>query len=166
MTMDKNWFCEQVRLLKNSLYNTAYHILQSHADAEDALQDTLYKAYSNLHTLKDPGKCKAWMFKILINTCYEILRRKKDICSIDAYAEILPSKSMDIPLSVAVRQAIQELDETYRSVVILYYFEDFSVKEIAEILGITSIAVKKRMSRARQKLKESLQEVQEFYESV
>lgn len=166
MVLDKSWFCESVQIYQNSLYNTAYHMLRNRADAEDALQDTLYKAYSNLHRLKDPEKCKAWMFKILVNTCYEMLRSKKEVCSIEDYTEILPSKEMDISLSIAVKQAIRSLDETYRSVVLLYYFEDFSVKEIAEILGITGIAVKKRLSRARQQLKDQLQEVQQPYEYV
>lgn len=163
MVQDKNWFCDQVQTYRGSLYNTAYHMLQNHADAEDAMEDAIYKAYINLHKLKDPEKCRAWLFKILVNTCYEMLRSKRDSVSIDDYAEVLPSRETDLSLALTIRQAVRSLDEDYRSVVLLYYFEDFSVKEIAGILGITGIAVKKRLSRARQRLKEQLQEVQDFY---
>lgn len=68
MTMDKKWFGDMVHIYQKELYRLAFHILKNKEDAEDALQETLYRAYSHLGQLKNPEYFKTWMVRILLNT--------------------------------------------------------------------------------------------------
>lgn len=79
MTIDKKWFTSQVQEYQDELYRLSYHILRNKENAEDALQEALLRAYSNLWQLKKPEYFKTWMTKILMNTCFDIQRKQKII---------------------------------------------------------------------------------------
>lgn len=156
MTIDKEWFCTMVQLYQNDLYRLAYHILNNKEDAEDALQETLYRAYSNLENIRHPKYFKTWITRILLNTSFEIQKKRKPYLDIEDYAETLGDTEKDSITALMMEKTISELDEKYQKVILLYYYEDFNIKEISKILDISILNVKQRLSRSRKMLKEIL----------
>ena len=145
---------------ERQLYSTAKTILYSDQDCADAIQDTIVKAFSKIQTLKNDKYAKTWLIRI--NECYTILRKSSKLTSLDMMDE--QTKAEDIMMTKAkadyseLYQAINALKEELRLPVILYYIEDFNIREIAQILDITEGAVQKRLARARGKLRCNLRE--------
>lgn len=143
---------------ERQLYATAKTILMNDQDCADAIQETIVKAFSKIQTLRNDKYAKTWLIRILINECYTFLRKSSRLVSLEEMnekAEIEADKKTDYS---DLYRAVNSLKEELRLPVILYYIEDFSVKEIAQILEITEGAVQKRLARARGKLKRDLQE--------
>ena len=157
MTMDKKWFGDMVHIYQKELYRLAFHILKNKEDAEDALQETLYRAYSHLGQLKNPEYFKTWMVRILLNTAFEMQKKRKNNLDLDEYNDVI-GKSEDITTKIMLETVIREMDEKYQYVIFLYYYENYSVKEISEILNVSVMNVKQRLSRSRKILKEKLSE--------
>lgn len=157
MTMDKKWFGDMVHIYQKELYRLAFHILKNKEDAEDALQETLYRAYSHLGQLKNPEYFKTWMVRILLNTAFEMQKKRKNNLELDEYKDVI-GKSEDITTKIMLETVIREMDEKYQYVIFLYYYENYSVKEISEILNVSVMNVKQRLSRSRKILKEKLSE--------
>lgn len=128
----------------------AKSIVGKDEDVADALQETILKAYKSIHSLREPKFFKTWIFRILINECNTILssRSRTVVCS-----ELLASSShSDDYDKVDLREAVDRLDEKQRIVVILHYFEDLPLRQVASVLDISESAVKMRLSRARDTL--------------
>lgn len=148
----KNWFCDNIKNLENGMYRLSYSILKNEEDAKDAVQEAIYNAYKNLETLKDKRKFKSWIYKIVTNTSFEILRNKKNY--IDIEQENIPAEKIDIDTNLTLWKAVQGLEQPYRTTITLFYYEDMSIKEISEITGSKVDAIKKQLSRGRDKIKE------------
>ena len=146
-----------VHIYQKELYRLAFHILKNKEDAEDALQETLYRAYSHLGQLKNPEYFKTWMVRILLNTAFEMQKKRKNNLELDEYKDVI-GKSEDITTKIMLETVIREMDEKYQYVIFLYYYENYSVKEISEILNVSVMNVKQRLSRSRKILKEKLSE--------
>lgn len=158
MFYTKDWFSNNVKLCQTGLYSLAISMLRNEEDAKDAVQETLYKAYDNLSTLKEPEKFKPWIMKILTNTAYEMLRKRKYTLNIDEYSNIPENaNSIDLSTKITLWQAVESLNMNQRTVLILFYYESLSIKEISKVLGISQSAVKKRLSRGRMKLRQLLE---------
>lgn len=148
----KNWFCDNIKNLENGMYRLSYSILKNEEDAQDAVQEAIYNAYKNLETLKDKRKFKSWIYKIVTNTSFEILRNKKNY--IDIEQENIAAEKIDIDTNLTLWKAVQGLEQPYRTTITLFYYEDMSIKEISEITGSKVDAIKKQLSRGRDKIKE------------
>ena len=148
----KNWFCDNIKNLENGMYRLSYSILKNEEDAKDAVQEAIYNAYKNLETLKDKRKFKSWIYKIVANTSFEILRNKKNY--IDIEQENILAEKIDIDTNLTLWKAVQGLEQPYRTTITLFYYEDMSIKEISEITGSKVDAIKKQLSRGRDKIKE------------
>lgn len=151
--MTKEELGELILASERQLYATAKSILVNDQDCADAIQEAIVKAFSKIHTLEKDRFAKTWLIRILINECYNIARRggmseQWD----DAYAEYIV-KHEDYRDYSELYRAVNDLKEELRVPVILYYMEEFSVKEVAQILDISEGAVQKRLARARAKLK-------------
>lgn len=143
---------------ERQLYSTAKTILKNDQECADAIQETIAKAFSKLDTLRNDSYAKTWLIRILINECYTLLRKSRKLVSLEgmsAAAEMEAEQKQDYS---DLYRAVNSLKEELRMPVVLYYIEDFNVKEIAQILEITEGAVQKRLARAREKLKRILQE--------
>lgn len=143
---------------ERQLYSTAKTILKNDQECADAIQETIAKAFSKLDTLRNDSYAKTWLIRILINECYTLLRKSRKLVSLEgmsAAAEMEADQKKDYS---DLYRAVNSLKEELRMPVVLYYIEDFNVKEIAQILEITEGAVQKRLARAREKLKRILQE--------
>ena len=147
---------------ERQLYSTAKTILNSDQDCADAIQDPIVKAFSKIQTLKNDKYAKTWLIRILINECYTILRKSSKLTSLDVMDEQTKAEKIMMTKEKAdyseLYQAINALKEELRLPVILYYIEDFNIREIAQILDITEGAVQKRLARARGKLRCNLRE--------
>ena len=155
---------------ERQLYSTAKTILYSDQDCADAIQDTIVKAFSKIDTLKNDKYARTWLVRILINECYSILRKSSKLVSLEEMNDEGKSGGSMKTCGGADKEAEKKADyaELYRAVnslkeelrlpVILYYIEDFNIREIAQILDITEGAVQKRLARARGKLRMNLQE--------
>jgi len=164
MTEDaKNkWFCRKVSELKNGMYSVAIGILKNEADADDALQNTLIASYKHLDQLKFAEKFKPWIYKILTNECYRIINNRKYDDNIDEIDCATHSKQ-DYETKETLWSIVNSLELNYRTVIILFYYENMSIKDIANTLNISTDNVKQRLSRARTKLK-SLLNQEDFYD--
>jgi RNA polymerase sigma-70 factor (ECF subfamily) len=153
--MDNTMFEKLVLQNEQKLYRISMSMLKNEADAQDAVHDAILKAYKNLNSLKKEEYFSTWLVRILINCCNRQLKensRRFDI------GENLPDvASRNNPyLSVEVGEAIDSLPSKIRITVILYYIEDFSVKDIKRVLHIPEGTVKSRLSKGRALLKEML----------
>ena len=146
---------------KLKFYKTAKIILKNDEDVYDALQDALLSMYQNYDTLKDKNLFSTWGTRIVINKSYDFLRKvKNNVLDLDETIEndikISSFDEYDID-KYGIKQAINEyLSDDQKLVVILFYYDDYSIKEISNILDIPEGTVKSRLSKARDILKENL----------
>ena len=141
---------------ENQLYATAKIILENDEDCADAISETIVKAFEKRETLKKENYAKTWLIRILINECYSLLRRQKKYVTMET-TEIPERKQPEKTDYSELYDTIHALKEKLQIPVVLYYMEDFSIKEIAQILHISEGAVQKRLARARREMKEELQ---------
>ena len=147
---DKEAFSQLMRGYGPDMYRTAIAILKNDADAADAMQETALTCWEKLDTLKRDDYFKTWMMRILINQCNAIYKQKKRYVSDEMLQESAASDTAYD--SVEWRILLENLEEKYRTVIILYYVEGFKVREIARILDISESAVKGRLVTAREKV--------------
>lgn len=136
---------------KQEMFRIAFGILKNAPDAADAIQDTALTCYEKISTLKNPSVFKAWMFKILINHCRRILKERHKLASIQELREYdeNPGPEKEVTDNIEFSRLMEQIDAKYRLVLLLYYAEEFSVKEIAELLGLNENTIKTRLSRGR-----------------
>jgi RNA polymerase sigma-70 factor (ECF subfamily) len=137
----------------DSLYRYAYRLSGSAADAEDLTQDAFGKAMTRHDQLRDPTKARGWLFRILRNDYLHKVRdnRRHKVLSLDAVGE-LPAEPPDAPPEVdsaRLQEVLNELDEAFRTPLILFYFEDFSYRDIAEQMDLPIGTVMSRLARAK-----------------
>lgn len=147
---DKEYFCECIRQCENGMYKLAMGILKNETDAEDAMQDAILKAYCNLDQLKDRKKFRPWILSIVHNCAIEYVRKQKNIIDIEEEPFLVaPEASVDISTKLTLWEAVQKLKVPYSTVIILFYYEDYSILQISEITNTRVNTVKKQLSRAR-----------------
>ena len=139
------------------LYRFGFSLTGSEADAADLTQQTYYIWANKGHQLKDPENVKGWLFTTLHRQFLNIRRRRKRFVheSIDEDAQNLPHISADVVNRVdaqTVLEVLGQIDEDYRAPLMLYYIEDLSYKEIAEVLAVPLGTVQSRIARAKIKL--------------
>jgi len=153
--MDREEFALRINTVKSRLYRTAYLYLGNEADALDAVDESVYQALRALKQLKQQDYFESWLTRILINTCHKELRRRKRILSVDVFPETAGPDDYDpLPLKEAVRQLPEEL----RAVIILRFFSGYTQAETAEILRIPQGTVATRQRKALQLLRLELGE--------
>lgn len=173
-TGDKNAFNEIYQRESPKLYRMAYLISGNKADSEDILQETFVKCFLYRDQIKEVEFFNSWLAKILVRTAWRLLKKKKQLLSIDELMDnkegsghierIQQDKKVINPLdavifsefSQEIKQHVQSLNLKLRTVVVLYYYQDLSVSEIARITGSLEGTVKSRLYTARKKLKEKL----------
>ena len=144
-----------------ALYRYAYRLSGVVADAEDLVQETFGKALARLPQLREPDRARAWLFRILRNLYLHRVRDQKRhrVVPLDAVGD-LPGRPQDDPMTeidpAKLQQALDELDETFRTPIILFYFEDFSYRDIAEQMELRIGTVMSRLARAKAYLRTRL----------
>lgn len=153
--MDRDQFILQVRKQQDALRSYLLALCAGNqADADDIAQESLVKAYLAIDRYRDSGQFKYWLFKIAYNTFLNHVAAKRQYDSIEEAESAVATDSAD---NVFAHQqlylALSTLPPKERSAVTLYYLSGYSVKEIADITESSVDAVKKQMSRGRDKLK-------------
>jgi RNA polymerase sigma-70 factor (ECF subfamily) len=136
-----------------TLYRYAYRLSGSSVDAEDLTQEAFCKAQVNLSQLRDISRAKPWLFSILRNAYLHRVRTEKtqNTVSLDGIpdvAEPLPDPLPEVDPE-QLQEALHALPETYRTPIILYYFEDFTYRDIAEQMDLPLGTVMSRLARAK-----------------
>lgn len=157
---NKEAFDELYEKYKNMAIHTAYLITGDPELSEDITQETFVKVWLHIRELKNESGFKPWMMQILVRTAYligkrqkreipddEMIKRMGDRADISSLDKVIQLEEAEM-IAVAVRALPMKL----KTVVILYYYDSFSVKEIAEMLGLMEGTVKSRLYTARKRM--------------
>ena len=153
-------FEEVVTKHENRLYRTALAITGNRSDAEDIVQETFLRAYVKAPEFESEDHEKAWLIRVTINLCKSRLRtsRRKRI------VPLLESYPASEPQQHELLEQIMTLAPKYRTVIHLFYYEGYSIKDISKLTGQKESTVRSHLSRARKKLKSILKE--DSYENL
>ena len=142
---------------KDTVFRVALNALGSPHDADDIVQEALLRLWKRAEPFESEAHAKHWLIRVALNLCKNVFRapwRKHK-----PLEELETAAVFDTPEQGALFAEVMALPEKYRTVLYLFYYEDYSVKEVAQLLGISESAVTTRLSRARQTLKMKLTEV-------
>lgn len=156
--MDKDFFLKSADRYKDTVYRIALNYLRNTYDADDILQEVLLKFYTSHKKFDCDEHIKNWLIRVTINMCKNTLRvpwRKRDV----ALDELTDSMSFEYEEESDLFEMVMGLPEKNRIVLYLFYYEDYSVKEIADMLKLKETAVTSRLSRARKQLEFNITEV-------
>ena len=145
--MPNNPFNSAARQYQDMVYRIALHSFGNPQDAEDAVQEVFLRLYTAEKPFEGPDHLRRWLIRVTVNVCKDALKspwRRRRVF-LEEQGELY--------------REVMRLPEKYRTVLYLFYYEELTVKEIGEILGLRTSAVTTRLHRARAKLKEQLTEV-------
>ncbi len=148
---------ELIERYQKNLYAAAFNICKNQMDAEDVVQETFVQYYTTKKEFESEQHIRAWLLRVAINKAKNLTVTfwKKHKCSLEDYMETL---TFETPESENLFETVMKLPEKYRIVIHLFYYEDYAIREIAEILHLSESNVKVRLSRGRVLLKQSLKE--------
>lgn len=154
-----NWqaYLDLALARKNLLYHKALSLLGNEHDAADAVEEALVKGYDSISTLEQPRYFQTWLVRILINTSIDIQRRRRKTVFLQDFAVNDEPAVGVAEADLDLRAQIEALDEKHRTVLILRYYEDLKVDEIARILSVPPGTVKSRLYWALKKLRLGLE---------
>ncbi len=139
---------------KESIYRLAYSYVRNAEDALDIVQESIYKGISSLESLKDINVIKTWFYRIVANTSLDFIRKRNRETVIDG--EYLFENELidtDNYANIDLERALENLPYSYRSIIILRYFEDLKINEIAEVLDININTIKTRLYKGLELLR-------------
>ena len=153
--MTREEFISQVKIQQNALRSFLLALCAGNmADADDIAQDSLVQAYLAIDRYKDSGQFKSWLFRIAYNRFLNHVASRKLCSSMEEASGMMASESADSGFThQQLYMALSTLPPKERSAITLYYLSGYSVKDIAAITESSEDAVKKQMSRGREKLK-------------
>lgn len=168
-TGDSAAFMELVQLYRDKLHRLAYRMLHNQHDSEDIVQETIVRVYLNLNQYDDNQKFSTWIYRIGKNLCIDMLRKKKEVRSLDTgfnddkertfydkltSDEISPeNRVLSNEFQDQLRKVIDKLSDKYKTIVALYYLHELTLEEISEVLGLPVTTVKTRLYRGREQLR-------------
>ena len=144
-----------VRQYSPMLLRLAAARLPAAADAEDAVQEAFLKLLDRRGAFQDAEHEKAWLIRVTLQRAADIRRKKAHEAPLDAALE---ARGPDREPEAELLSAVRALPEKYGAVIHLYYYEGYSVKEIAKLLGLPSPTVGTRLARGRERLRQMLKE--------
>ncbi len=144
-------FTDAVQRNSQRVFLIALSFTRNRADAEDIMQDVFLKLWKHREALTDRLHVDKWLTRVTVNQCRSFLRFRRDTVSYEQIEEIC--SAAETPAAQELICLVMELPKEQRTVIHLFYYEELSVREIAELLHISQAAVKKRLSRAREALR-------------
>lgn len=172
---DQTAFEEVVSIFQNRIYQHCYRMIGNEHEAEELAQEAFIRAYVNIHSFDHERKFSTWLYRIATNVTIDRLRKRKPDYYLDAeipqadgltmYAKLpnddrLPDDEVEgLELQQYIYKEIHSLSPIYRTIIILRYLEEFSLKEISEILDIPLGTVKTRIHRGRETLRKKLRHI-------
>lgn len=169
---DQDAFADIVEYHKDKLFHLCYRMLGNREEAQDAAQEAFIRAYVNIHSYDTSKRFSTWLYRIATNLCIDRIRKKKPDYYLDAevagtdglnmYSQIaadqaLPEEELEqVELQEFIQSEILKLPEKYRTVIVLKYIDELSLKEISDILDLPLGTVKTRIHRGREALRNRL----------
>ena len=164
---DDTAFASLVKKYQKQVHALAWRKIGDFHIAEEITQDTFLKVYQNLSTLKNPNQFSGWLYVITANQCYAWLRKRRietepledtdiDVIEGAAYSKYIAAEQAKVSIKTqreVVKKLLSTLKESDRTVITLYYFGEMTCEEISRFLGVSTSAIKSRLSRARRRLK-------------
>lgn len=162
---DTRAFRELYNAYSAAMYNVCLRMTGNPADAEDTLQEAFIQVFKNIERLENESSLPAWIKRIVVNHCLSYLRRKKiyfeEVDGVEIAEEKAGVDEDSFAWTVAaIKDAIHILPQGYRTVLNLYIFEEYSHKEIAEMLDITESTVKTQYMRAKDRVRQIIKQKQ------
>lgn len=151
--MTESEFMELVKQYRQTVFRAAYCQLKSYSEAEDITQEVFLALYTYHGSFNDENHIKAWLLRVTVNKCRNLLKSafRRFSVPLDEAADETAFTEDNQLLNV-----VMTLKPKLRTPLYMYYYEEYSVKEIAELLGEKETTITTRLSRGRQKLKELL----------
>ncbi len=143
------------------LYRLAYSYVRNADDAMDIVQESVYKAMKNAGRMKEEGYIATWLWRITVNTAIDFIRKNRREVATETFYE---TGKEDTYADVDTIEALEVLDDRERAVVVLRFFEDRKIQEVAEILNENVNTVKSILYRSLKKLKVELAKGDALYE--
>lgn len=157
MIDQKELFCENIKQCEKSMYTLAYGILKNENDTADVIQESILKAYCNYNGLKNPQKFKQWILKIVQNTAIDYIHKRFVVIDTEIENQAAEPPAIDKESTLVIWDAIQKIKLPYRTVLILFYYEDYSVLQISDVMSVSVTNVKQQLSRGRKMLAKLLE---------
>ncbi|WP_345890073.1 sigma-70 family RNA polymerase sigma factor [Paenibacillus dendritiformis] len=157
---DADAFSRLIVAYESSLYRLARSYLKRQEDCADAVQETVFKSFRAIRSLKEPAYFKTWLFRILVHECCQLLRERKRN-PIAKPAEWDAAEARDPFHAIELKEAVTYLEHDLRKIVQLYYYKDMTIRQIAKAAGVPEGTVKSRLHRAREQLAEILESPEE-----
>lgn len=151
--LDKDAFAAGVQDCKCNMYRLALSMLRNQSDAEDVVSESIVKAYEKIESLHNPHKFKSWMMQIVANESRNLYRRQKRL---DYTADTESMNLVQNDEHQELLDCVMRLDGGFREVIVLFYYEQMQIKEIAQILKISEGTVKSRLFRGKEQLRKML----------
>lgn len=161
---DNEAFDQIFDLYNKQLFRMAYLISGNYADSEDIVQETFVKCYCNCNKLKDCSVFPSWLYQILTRTAWHYGKKRSREVPVETFYEEGGPETGEQPLHAALRnettrqlyEAINQLEIKQKTVIVLYYFNQLSTKEISRVMACMEGTVKSRLYTARKNLERSL----------
>ncbi|WP_313233335.1 sigma-70 family RNA polymerase sigma factor [Tissierella praeacuta] len=142
---------------KELFYRLAYSYVKNIDDALDVVQESIYKAFSSIDSLKNFDYIKTWFYRIIVNVSLDLLRkRKREVVTDEEFLLNNDIGAVDTYPNIDLEKALEALPDNYRSIIVLRFFEDLKLEEIAEILDENINTVKTRLYNGLKKLRISM----------
>lgn len=153
--------CDLERMMDgygNALLRLCFMYLKDRHLAEDAVQETFLRAYNNYHRFDQVGSEKAWVTRIAVNVCKDILRSawRRRVSVTEELADIPAAEAGYDSADTTLVEEVMRLKPKYREVVLLFYYQDLKIADIARILDTPESTISVRLKRAREALKNKL----------
>jgi RNA polymerase sigma-70 factor (ECF subfamily) len=165
-TDDLNALSELYEVFSEKIFRRCYFLLKDKQLAEDAVHDIFIKILSSVKGISASITFEAWLNRTVYNHCIDIIRKTKtknskdfneNDHSVNNLAEVIEEFEINEMLNESLRKKIDALNEIDRTILSLFYWEGYSVKEISEIMELSESAIKMRMKRSRDNLKSDIQ---------
>ena len=158
---DRNLYATLVDKYKSYAYTIAMKVLENRSDAEEAAQDAFVKAFHYLKGFNKQAKFSTWLYRIVFNTAISYKRKRKPAFqsienSIVEYSERADQKTEQDDKQIFIVKAMDKLNEADRLAIQLFYIKEFSMEEVADMMGQNINTIKVRIHRARLRLADEL----------
>ena len=160
-------YIELFQQYEEDIYRMAYVYVKNKHDALDIVQEVAYQSFKKISTLNKPQYFKTWIMKITINCALNLINKNKQVVQLNPKFEVHKGEEVeDIAISLSLRELMDTLQEDEKSVILLKYYNDRTLKEISEILEIPLGTAKSILYRALNKLRQNLKGVGNYGKSL
>lgn len=152
-------FLKLYQQFEEDIYRLAYVYVKNKDDALDVVQEVAYQSFKKIDTLKKPEYFKTWLMKITINCAINVIRKNKKVVLLKSdFEALMGTEEEDLLLSLSLQELMDFLQEDEKSVILLRFYHDHTLKEISEILEIPLGTAKSVLYRALNTLRKNYKE--------